>query len=444
MSMRIELTFKPGVTTAVEIPEANLLFNAAPLRQGPAPDQDRLIADALDHPIGAGRLEEQLRAGMKAVVLVDDITRPTPTARIIPHLLRRFASAGVPDSDVKFIMAPGTHRPATERELLAKLGREALSRFNILNRDYQDDTKFVNLGATKSGIPIELDREVMEADYVIGLGNIIPHISAGWSGGGKIILPGVCSRKTTDMMHYIACTVQHVLEVLGTTDNVPRLEIEEVAARAGLSFIINTVLDEDHSIQGVFAGDFVAAHRRGVDLAERLMVVPIPARADILIVSANPCHFDYWQGIKPYAYAHRAVRDGGALIFLLDGEEGLCGDAPSHEPTLRKYMLWSFADLKREVETGAATDIVGLNVPMYHATLRHRVTNFMVSNHWTDDERDVLGFQGQPSVQAALDAAFALLGREAKVGVIPYGGETLTRIDPEDFAELGGVNYRGI
>ena len=80
--------------------------------------------------------------------------------------------------------------------------------------------------------------------------------------------------------------------------------------------------------------------------------------------------------------------------------------------------------------------------PMYHAMLRHRVTNFIVSNHWTDDERDVLGFQGQPSAQAALDAAFALLGREAKVGVIPYGGETLTRISRQDFAELGDVQNR--
>lgn len=440
--MRIELTFKPGVTTEVEVPEANLLFNAAPFVTGRPPNEDRLIADALDHPIGARRIEEQLRAGMRVVVLVDDITRPTPTARIIPHLLRRFALAGVPDGDVKFILAPGTHRPATDEELLVKLGREALSRYTVLNRDYQDELKFVNLGATKSGIPVELDREVIEADFVIGLGNIIPHISAGWSGGGKIILPGVCSRKTTDMMHYIACTVQHVLEVLGTTDNVPRLEIEEVAARAGLSFIVNTVLDEEHNIQGIFAGDFVAAHRRGVELAERIMVVPIPAPADILIVSANPCHFDYWQGIKPYAYAHRAVRDGGVLIFLLDGGEGLCGDAPSHESTLRQYMLWSFAAMKTEVEAGAATDIVGMNVPMYHAMLRHRVTNFIVSNHWTDDERDVLGFQGQPSAQAALDAAFALLGREAKVGVIPYGGETLTRISRQDFAELGDVQNR--
>jgi len=435
-AMRLALTFKPGVTTPLEFPEANLLFLAAPLVPGPAPEETAAIEAALAAPIGAPRLEDTLHPGMRVVILVDDITRPTPTARIIPHLMGRLAQAGIEPGEVKFILAPGTHRPATADELAQKLGRDVLDRYTVLNRDYRDESKFVSLGATASGVPIELDREVLEADFVIGLGNIIPHISAGWSGGGKIVLPGVCSRRTTDMMHYIACTVQHVLEVLGTTENIPRREIEEVARRAGLSFIVNTVLDEDHRIQGVFAGDPVMAHRAGVQLAERIMVVPIPAQADILVVSANPCHFDYWQGIKPYAYAHRAVRDGGVMIFLLDGGEGLCGDAPSHEPTLRRYMLRDFEEMKMDLEQGSADDIVGMNVPMYHAMLRRRVTNFIVTNHWGADEVNVLGFEARPSAQIALDDAFRLLGSGAKVGIIPYGGETLTRVDPEGYARL--------
>jgi nickel-dependent lactate racemase len=232
------------------------------------------------------------------------------------------------------------------------------------------------------------------------------------------------------MMHYAACVVQPVLEILGSSDNVPRKEMEEIAGRVGLSFIVNTVLDEAHRIVGVFSGHYVEAHRKGAELADRVMVVPIPRQADILVVSANPCHFDYWQGIKPYAYAHRAVREGGAVILMLDGEEHLCGDAPSHEPTLRRYMSWSFEDMKREVEEGRAEDIVGMNVPMYHATLAHRTANLLVTNHMTDEEVAVLGFERQPTVQDALERAFGLLGGDARVGVIPFGGETLTRVDP--------------
>ena len=433
--MKWPLDFKPGVQIQAEVPDKNLLFHAAPIQPGAVPDQNRIVDESLDNPIGVPRLETSLKPGMRIVVLVDDITRPTPTARILPPVLRRLEKAGIADDRITIIMAPGTHRPMTEEELVIKLGRPVMDRYLIRNRDHRDHSKFVALEATASGVPIEVDREVYDADFVIGLGNIIPHISAGWSGGAKIILPGVCSAKTTDLMHYKACTLQSVLEIPGTLDNIPRREMNEIAGKVGLSFIVNTVLDDRHNMLGVFSGHCEAAHAVGTKLAEKVMVIPIPRQADILIVSANPCHFDYWQGIKPYAYSHRAIRDGGALIFLLDGGEHLCGDAPSHEPTLRTYMQWEFDAQVREVEEGRATDIVGMNVTMYHATLRRRVTNFIVTNHLTPDEVAVLGFERCDTVQQALEKAFALCGTQAKVGIIPYGGETLTRISPEDFAK---------
>jgi nickel-dependent lactate racemase len=345
--------------------------------------------------------------------------------------MKRIEKAGVSDDRIVLIMAPGTHRPMTEQELAVKLGAGIMRRYTFLNRDYQDTRKFQYLGETESGTPIEVDREVLEADFVIGLGNITPHISAGWSGGAKIILPGICSARTTDMMHYAACVVQPVLEILGTCDNTPRQEMEEIAGKVGLSFIVNTVLDADQRIRGVFSGHYIEAHRKGTEKAEELQVIPIPQQADMLVVSANPCHFDYWQGIKPYAYGHRAVRDGGVMILMLDGTEGLCGDAPSHDPTLRKYMSWSFEDLTREVKEGRATDIVGMNVPMYHATLAYRTVNFIVTNHMSDRDIAVLGFERRDSVQDALNRGFALLGDDAKVGIIPFGGETLTRVGKE-------------
>lgn len=434
--MKIELTFKHGVTTEVVVPEENLLFNAEPLKTGNVPDQERIVEESLDNPIGTDRLENILKPEMNVVILCDDITRPTPTAKILPQVMKRIEKAGIPDSQIKIIMAPGTHRPMTDEELEIKLGRPIMGRYNVFNRDYKDSSKFIYLGTTKSGIPVELDREVYEADFVIGLGNIIPHISAGWSGGAKIILPGICSSKTTDMMHYVACVAQPVLEVFGTSDNIPRMEMEEIAEKAGLSFIVNTVLDDKHNMQGVFSGHFIKAHRKGAELAEKLMVVPIPRQADILIVSANPCYFDYWQGIKPYAYSHRAVREGGALIFILDGIEHLCGDAPSHEPTLRKYLSWTFEDMKKEVENGKADDIVGMNVPMYHSTLRNRVKNYIITNYMTQEEIELLNFERADTVQDALSKAFKLIGSDAKVGIIPYGGETLTRVNMEDFEKL--------
>jgi len=423
------IPFKKGVAMQVKIDDDNFLFNAVPLKPDQIPEEERLIKEALETPIGTAKLEELIRPKNRVVVLIDDITRPTPSARILPQILSRIKKAGVPRSRVQIIMALGTHRPMTEEELEIKLGCRVMDDYEVINRDYRDTSNFVSLGKTESATPIELYREVIEADLIIAIGNIVPHISSGWGGGSKIILPGVCSQKTTDMMHLMACIVQPVLEVIGTRDNKPRAEMDTIAEKVGLNFIVNTVLDEDNNILAVFAGHFIQAHKKGVEAAEKLMVVPIPGQADILIVSANPCHFDYWQGVKPYVYSHRAVRKGGVIIFLLDGGEGLCGDAPSHEKTMRKYLLHSFKDLEAAVDRGEVDDIVGLNVPMYHSTLRHRVTTFCVTNHLRQEDIKALGFISAPNVQTALKRAFEIVGQDGKVGIIPYGGETLTRLE---------------
>ena len=117
------------------------------------------------------------------------------------------------------------------------------------------------------------------------------------------------------------------------------------------------------------------------------------------------------------------------IIFLLDGTEGLCGDAPSHEETVRKYLRWSFEDQKAAVDRGEVEDLVGLNVPMYHATVRHRVERTIcVTNHLSQKDVELLSFDSSPDVQSALEKAYGLLGHDAKVGVIPFGGETLVRV----------------
>lgn len=423
-----ELAFKPGVTTTVEVDDHNVLFHAVHCTTGVIPDQVQVIEDALANPIGTERLEALLSPGDSVVIIVDDITRPTPTVKLLPPILTRIAQAGIPDEAVLIFMALGTHRPMTGDELRRKLGDDVMARYRIINRDYREGD-YVDLGTTASGVPIEVSREILDADLRIALGNVVPHITAGWGGGSKIILPGVCSQKTVDQMHYIGCTAQPVLEILGVRDNLPRVEMDDIAAKIGLEFIVNTVLDEDGQMLGVFAGHFIEAHRAACAMADQVMVIPIPKPADIVIVSANPCHVDYWQGAKPYAYAHRAVREGGVIIFLLDGAESLCGDAPSHDPTVRKYLLWDFEDLKAEVARGNVDDLVGLNVPLYHATLRHRVQKTIcVTNHLSQIDLDALGFDSAPTAQEALERAYALVGRDATVGVIPFGGETLTRV----------------
>jgi len=426
----LALPFRPGVTTVLEVDDRNLLFCARHRAPAVSRDAGEQIRAALERPIGCPPLRSRLRAHHRVVVIVDDATRPTPAARILPYLLAQIGEAGIPEQNITIFMALGTHRPMTEDELVAKLGSSVYGRYRLINREYRDGD-FVHLGQTPSGTPVEIDRAVLEADFRIAIGNVVPHMASGWGGGSKIILPGVCSQRTTDAMHILACTVQPVLEVIGVRDNRPRAEMDAVAAQAGLDFIVNTVLDERQQIIGVFAGHFVEAHRQAVACAEQVLVTPIPAQADILVISAAPSHMSYWQAVKPYTYAHLAVREGGAIVFLLDGSEGLVGDAPVHEPTVRRYLPLSFAEQKAAAERGEVEDLAGLNVPMYHALLRDRVQRtFCVSHHLTDEEIAFLGFERAPSAQIALDNAYRLLGRDARVGVIPLGSEVLARPNP--------------
>lgn len=423
-----ELTFRPGVTTHVEVDERNLLFHAVHRKVDALPDQATVVEAALNHPIGMGRLQDLLAPEDRVVIIVDDITRPTPTAKILPVILARLAQVGIPDEAVLIFMALGTHRPMTRDELRVKLGDDVLARYRVINRDYRDGD-FVDLGTTASGIPIEVNREIVESDFRITIGNIVPHITSGWGGGSKIILPGVCSQKTVDRMHYAACLMQPVLEVVGQRDNQARVEMDDIAGKIGPTFIVNTVLDEAQRMVGVFTGHYIEAHRAAVALAQEVMVIPIPKPADIVIASAHPCHFDYWQGIKPYVFAHLAVREGGVLIFLLDGVERLCGDAPAHEHTVRTYLPLTVDEQVAAMEHGEVDDLAGLNVPLYHAMVHDRVQRTIcVTHHLLPEDLALLGFDSAPDVQTALERAYDLMGRDATVGIIPFGGETLTRV----------------
>jgi nickel-dependent lactate racemase len=315
----------------------------------------------------------------------------------------------------------------SDDELAIKLGKEIHGKYQVFNHDYLAGP-FVDLGHTESGIPVEVNELVTKADIRLAVGNVVPHTSAGWGGGSKIILPGVCSYKTTEMMHIRAVLNQPLLDVPGKRNTQTRHEMDDIAAKVGLDFIVNTVLDDGGNILKVFAGHFVEAHKEACIFAEKMQIIPIPALADILIVSANPCHFDFWQGLKPYIYGHLGVREDGIIIFLLDGTEGLCGDAPTHEETFRNYLLWSFEDQKSAVECGEVEDLIGIHATIQHAQVRNRVKKTIcVSRNITPEDMKVLGFESASSVQEALEMAYEILGRGAKVGVIPYGGETLVK-----------------
>lgn len=413
----------------VDIPEERVIFYANMVKNEFPADIHTMIENALDQPFGTDRLEHLVMPNMKVLILSDDITRPTPKRILIEHVLERLKKAKVEKENVTICLAPGTHRPMTDAELRENFGEQLLTEYAFLNINYKDKKHLVDLGTTPSGIPVEIYRVAQEADFIIGIGNIVPHVSAGWGGGAKIVQPGICGEKTTEVTHMIAALDQNVMETCGNADNLCRREIEDIARRVGLAFIINTVMDEQKNVLGVFCGDFIKAHREGIKKARLVQCPSIPAKADIVIASANPCNIDFWQGDKPFVFAQFALKDNGSLIFVISGEEGLCGNAPDHDYVVRHYALLGEKKIREDVENGTIRDLIAIDAPIHLEQVRQRnVKVFLVSKGFTRKDADDLGFEWADSIEIALERALARQGEKATIGIIPYCGETLVEV----------------
>ena len=314
----------------VELPAENILFDICPKDYPPVLDFEGTIEQALAEPIGALPLHQRLQPGMKVAIISDDNTRITPTDRIIPILLNAINRAGVPDRDIFILISSGTHRAMTTQEIEEKYGQAVLSRVPILPHRYKDPSELVEYGKTASGTRIFVNRRVIEADFRIAVGNIIPHHPAGWSGGAKAVLPGVAGEETVAKMHLFGSRYP----ALGVIDSAMRREMEAFAEQIHLDAILNVVLNRAGELVGAVSGHFIHAHRKGVALSKEVYGIPIPARADLVISSTSPVDFDFFQGDKGITSAEPAVKDGGEILCVSGCIEGI---SPAH-PELVDYV----------------------------------------------------------------------------------------------------------
>lgn len=407
-----------------KIPEENLLYYA----EHPAVEQDKteeeIIRGGILNPIGGVSLD-RIPRDAKVIIIVDDATRPTPAKRILPYLLEQVEKRS---RNITFITAPGTHRPMTEEELDRKIGKEWIEKYRLINTDAQREEDYRYIGETEEmKTPLYIHKAVLDADYRIAVGNIGPHNVVGWSGGAKIIQPGVSGRITTEATHY-AGSYEAVEEVFGNIECKARKEIDAIGGKVGLDYIANTVLDTEGRILGLFCGHYLKAHRAGVLFADRMLRPEIPGVADIVIVSAYPSCIDYWQGFKPVGFSLKGVRKGGIVIYLFDPPEGLCGNSPAHRPMLEKYLLRDEQTVRKAVAEGEVHDIVGVTNPLCHYQVLQKVQVFCVTNSLTEEECRLLRFKKFESVDTAVQTALGIMGTDAAIGVIPCGGETLVRV----------------
>jgi lactate racemase len=403
----------------VAVPEENLRAVVSPNPVTCCEDPAAEIARALANPIALPRLAEAARGASRVVIAADDMTRLTPVELIIPALLDELNQAGVTDEQVTVLIALGTHRPMTGAEISAHFGQEVVRRVRVLNNPWQDPAQMIDLGITPNGTPVSVSRVALEADFLIGVGSIVPHHIPGFSGGAKIIQPGITGAQTTGATHYLSTRAER--SYLGQENNPVRAEIEQIAGQVGLKAIFNVVLDPSGRLVQAFYGDTIQAHRAGVALSRQVYGARIPAQADIVIAGSHPCDIEFWQAHKSLYPAEIAVRPGGTIIVVTPCPEGV---SVMHQEMLQFAGL-DASTIEAQIENQTITDVVSGALALAWAKTRNHATVRLVSGGIRAEEARALGFLPHDSPEEALQAALREHGPEATVLVLTHAPDTL-------------------
>jgi len=406
------------------VPEKNLLGLFSP-RAYEHVNEKKLLEDAFANPIGAPRLRDAVKAEDRVLIIIDDATRATPTDRILPYVLEELHAAGVKDRAIEFIQGLGTHRPMTGEELKQKFGPYH-KKYKVHEHHYLDKGSLHHFGVTRDGTPVTANGLVLQFDFLMGIGSIVPHRVKGLSGGAKIMFPGISGPEMMDRNQWEAS--MHMSEtVMGVPENPMRLRMEEAARIAGLKYIVNVIYDVEKKIVGCFCGDVVEAHREGSLKSREVYAVHLPTRADILVIDSHSQDRDFWQSAKgPYA-GTMAVKDGGTMICVAPNPEGV---ASNHKNVL-EIGYRPHAELIARAQSGQEQDLVGLAILCDVAQIVDKTDCIMVSPGIKPEEARQIGFRHANSVNEALKMAFEKQGKDATVAVIRYGGHVLPIVDDE-------------
>jgi len=253
------------------------------------------IERALSEPIGSKQLEELARGKKNAVIIVDDLSRPTPAHDVIPNILRRIKDAGIKDESIRFVIGGGSHRPLTEEEMAKKVGPDVAAKYEVHNHDVYSGN-LIGMGNLEDGTPVYINDVVAHSELKVGIAGMVPHGGGGIGGGGKLIVPGIASYTTIAYNHGLYKGRGRGNFEPQSDEKDMRDNAEEVARHIGLDFMVNIVHTSKRKIGGLFAGDVVESYREGGRFAQKVYKTIIPQdeidKTDIVIINCYIQDYD--------------------------------------------------------------------------------------------------------------------------------------------------------
>jgi nickel-dependent lactate racemase len=379
------------------------------------------LADALQHPLDSAPLCELVKTSDRVGIVFSDLTRPTPNQLLIPAVLDSLNH--VPASQITLFNALGTHRRNTPEELGRMLGEELAAGFRIVQNDAFDATSQVMLGVSRWGHEIWLNRELAECDFRILTGFIEPHFFAGFSGGGKAVMPGMAG-VTTVLGNHDAGMIASPKAAWGITKGNPIWEeIQEAAAAVGPSFLLNVSLNKHKEITGVFAGQLRAAHQAGCAFVKQTAMTPVAQPFDIVVAtnSGYPLDLNLYQAVKGMSAAAQVVRTGGSIIVAAECWDGI----PEHG--LYGRLLREGGSPRGVLEMIQAPGFLKQDQwqVQIQAQIQLQAEVYVYSDCLSDEQIEAALLRPCRNLERTVDDLLSKYGPSARVCVLPEGPQTV-------------------
>jgi lactate racemase len=392
-------------------------------RAAPAvPDSAAALTAALRWPVSGPPLAERVRPGQTVAISVCDGTRAQPSSLMLPAVLAELDGVVNPD-DIVVLVATGTHRPNTEVELRAMLGDVVVDSVRVVNHDARDSSQLTWMGTFGADVPVWLNAEWAAADVRITTGFVEPHFFAGFSGGPKMVAPGLAGLDTVLVLHD-AVRIGHPSATWGIMEGNPvHDDVRAIAAGTGVTFAFDVVLNKDKQIVAAFGGDILPMHARATQLAKRLAMRQLAAPCDIVVTTGSgfPLDQNLYQSVKGMSAASRVVRDGGMIICAAECRDGY-PDHGSYREVLRSAA--SPGALLAEI-TGRAVTIPDQWQVQIQAQIQVRSTVVMHTSYLSDADLADAHLRQTADISETIAAQLRRVGPAARVCVLPEGPQTI-------------------
>lgn len=383
------------------------------------------LEERLDFPVAGPSLAQLARGKRSAAIAVCDITRPVPNRILLPPILKRLREAGVPASSITIFIATGLHRPASPEEIRQIVGPEIAGSYRVVNHNAHAGADHRFLGTTKRGTPVYLETAFLDADLHLTIGFIEQHLMLGFSGGRKLIAPGLAGEATIKTIHSPRF-MREPMAVEGSIEQNPlHEELLEIASMARHDFIVDVTMTRDRQISGIFTGAPREAHAAGVEFLRRTSLERLVEPVDAVITSAAgyPLDMTFYQSIKGVTAAHHLVKPGGSILVLGECSEGVGSPQFSR-------MLRSFEGYESYLEQIRDTDVVADQWQLEKLALVGREYElFFFTPGVRSGELGAIGSRTFPNLGDAVAALMRSVPPGGRVALIPEGPYVFAQVD---------------